>query len=139
MAVQCLALRCTPCPAHHRMGGVAVRCLRAVKSSGRNQGWLLMSFTPPARQPYRLLRSTCIDLHSAAGGCKCDQQVCVAAARRSGKQAVAQSQLAASNAAAPTCSSLRIRSRAVTEKWEGKVTVPCGARGMGAAPVVGCC
>ena len=41
-----------------RMGGVAVRCLRAVKSSGRNQGWLLMSFTPPARQPYRLLRST---------------------------------------------------------------------------------
>ncbi len=40
------------------MGGVVVPCLRAAKSRGRNQGWLLMSFTPPARQPYRLLRST---------------------------------------------------------------------------------
>jgi hypothetical protein len=40
------------------MGGCRVRCLRAAKSRGLNQGWVLMSFTPPARQPYRLLRST---------------------------------------------------------------------------------
>lgn len=41
------------------MGAFRVHVLRAPKSSGRNQGWLLMSFAPPARQPYRLLRSTC--------------------------------------------------------------------------------
>lgn len=57
-----------------------------------------------------MLRAASGSLHSATAiNRSCSQQMCL------------------------TCSSLRMRSRAVTEKWEGKVMLPCAATGRGSA------
>lgn len=132
-----------------RMGAGRLRCRRAWKSTERNQGWLLMSLMPPAKQPYRLLRSTCsasgtVQLAGVRGSWLAGWQQLSQASSTPGlfpatpgvsQQAYLPPTLSLPTlprtlpphpqaAGALTCSSFLIRSRTVTLKWLGKMRLP---------------
>lgn len=97
----------------------------------RNQGWLLMSLMPPARQPYRLLKSTCANIHqqteAGPGALMLLMQHPSSKSLQPSKHAIHNNDFTTPNLIIPpglACSSLRMRSRTVTEKWDGKARAP---------------